>query len=122
MPFGDTAKKISRVADIAEKLYERLNQVIEQVQDVRERVEDTSDQIESMDRELAEQRVIVEALAEQEGIDTDALVAEQLPDPEPEADGDGESTAADGASASADDGATSTTDDGTTDGGGTQND
>ncbi|MFC7194578.1 DUF5798 family protein [Halosimplex aquaticum] len=96
MPFGDTAKKISRVADIAEKLYERLNQVIEQVQEVRERVERTSDQIESIDRELAEQRVIVEALAEQQDIDVDSLIDEQLPDPEADAtdegegDGDGE--------------------------------
>lgn len=82
MGFGDTAKKIQRVTTIAEKLYERLNQVIEQVQDLRERVESTSDQLDSMDRELAEQRAIVEAIAEQQGVDADAVVAERLPDPE----------------------------------------
>ncbi|QLH83039.1 DUF5798 family protein [Halosimplex pelagicum] len=88
MGFGDTAKKIQRVSDIAEKLYERLNQVIEQVQDLKERVESTSDQLDSMDRELAEQRAIVEALAEQQGVDPDAVVAERLPDPEAESEGD----------------------------------
>jgi DNA anti-recombination protein RmuC len=89
MGFGDTAKKIQRVTDIAEKLYERLNQVIEQVQDLKDRVESTSDQLDSMDRELAEQRAIVEALAEQQGVDAEAVVAERLPDP----DADGETAA-----------------------------
>ncbi|WP_123533402.1 DUF5798 family protein [Halosimplex salinum] len=88
MPFGDTAKKVQRVTELAEKLYERVNQIVEQVQEVRERVESTSDQIESIDRELAEQRVIVEALAEQQGVDTDAVVEEAFPDPESETEAD----------------------------------
>ncbi|PSP68986.1 hypothetical protein BRC70_07370, partial [Halobacteriales archaeon QH_6_68_27] len=46
-----------------------------QLQDLRERVESTSDQIESMDRELAEQRAIVEALAAEQGVDVDEVVA-----------------------------------------------
>ncbi|WP_436911538.1 DUF5798 family protein [Halosimplex marinum] len=83
MGFGDTAKKIQRVTDIAEKLYERLNQVIEQVQDLKERVQSTSEQLDAMDRELAEQRAIVEALAEQQGIDAEAVV-DELPDPDAE--------------------------------------
>ncbi|PSP48921.1 hypothetical protein BRC67_11845 [Halobacteriales archaeon QH_3_68_24] len=58
MPFGDTAKKIQRLSTLAE------------------RVESTSDQIESMDRELAEQRAIVEALAAEQGVDVDEIVAE----------------------------------------------
>ncbi|QPV63555.1 hypothetical protein I7X12_02665 [Halosimplex litoreum] len=109
MGFGDTAKKIQRVTDIAEKLYERLNQVIEQVQDLKERVESTSDQLDSMDRELAEQRAIVEALAEQQGVDAEAVVAEQLPDPdgdgqpaETAAEGSGDETASNTGSAAAD--------------------
>jgi DNA anti-recombination protein RmuC len=109
MGFGDTAKKIQRVTDIAEKLYERLNQVIEQVQDLKERVESTSDQLDSMDRELAEQRAIVEALAEQQGVDTEAVVAEQLPEPDADgqpaetgAEGSGDETASNVGSAAAD--------------------
>ncbi|WP_436932143.1 DUF5798 family protein [Halosimplex halobium] len=100
MGFGDTAKKIQRVTDIAEKLYERLNQVIEQVQDLKERVESTSEQLDAMDRELAEQRAIVEALAEQQGVDVEAVV-DELPDPDAEGEGDAESgeTGADGSDA-----------------------
>lgn len=104
MPFGDTAKKIQRVADIAEKLYERLNQVIEQVQDVRERVESTSDQIEAIDRELAEQRAIVEALAEEQGVDIEGLIAEQFPEAEVTDDGAGGAASGDSADAVGDGG------------------
>ena len=76
MPFGDTAKKIKKLSQTAEKIYERLNQLIEQIQSMRDRVENTSDQIEAIDRELAEQRAIVEALAREQDIDVDAVVAE----------------------------------------------
>jgi hypothetical protein len=59
-----------------EETYEKLNQLVAQLQDVRDRLESTSEQVESMDRELAEQRAIVEALAAQQGVDVDAVVAE----------------------------------------------
>ena len=76
MGFGDTAKKLKKLSKTAEKLYAKMNQLVEQLQDLRGRVENTSDQIEAMDRELAEQRAIVEALAREQGIDVDAVVAE----------------------------------------------
>mgnify|MGYP000489457989 FL=1 len=76
MAFGDTAKKLKKLSNTAEKLYAKMNDLVEQLQDLRARVEKTSDQIETMDRELAEQRAIVEALAEEQGIDVDGIVAE----------------------------------------------
>jgi len=91
MPFGDTAKKIQRLSTIAEQTYEKINQLVSQLQDLRERVESTSDQLDSMDRELAEQRAIVEALAAEQGVDVDEVVAqvhEESAD-EPTDDGDG---------------------------------
>lgn len=75
MPFGDTAKKVQRVTDLAEQLYKKVNYLVEQLGELRERVESTSDQIEAMDRELAEQRAIVEALAAEQGIDVDEVIA-----------------------------------------------
>lgn len=80
MPFGDTAKKVQRLSTIAEQTYEKLNQLVAQLQELRESFESTSEQIESMDRELAEQRAIVEALAEEQGVDVDGLIAEQFPE------------------------------------------
>jgi len=76
MPFGDTAKKLKKLSNTAEKLYAKMNDLVEQLQDLRSRVENTSDQIESIDRDLAEQRAIVEALAEEQGVDVDGIVAE----------------------------------------------
>jgi hypothetical protein len=55
-----------------------------------------------MDRELAEQRAIVEALAEQQGVDPQAVVAERLPDPEAESDDESGDTEGDGTESSAD--------------------
>lgn len=88
MPFGDTAKKVQRMTKLAEKLYERVNQVVEQVQALRERAEQTSEQIEAIDRELAEQRALVEAMAEQQGLDIDEVIAERVESADPEIDPD----------------------------------
>jgi len=76
MPFGDTAKKVQRLSTLAEQTYEKINQLVSQLQDLRERVESTSDQLDTMDRELAEQRAIVEALAAEQGVDVDEIVAQ----------------------------------------------
>jgi hypothetical protein len=78
MPFGDTAKKVQRVTELAEKLYKRVNRIVEQVQALRERAEQTSEQIEAIDRELAEQRALVEAVAEAEGLDVEAIIEERV--------------------------------------------
>ena len=95
MGLGSTAKKLQQIADMAEDVYARLNQLREQVVETRETVDETKARVEKMDHELAEQRAIVEALAEREGIDVDAITAEvHVVDAESEA-GDGESTASD---------------------------
>jgi len=76
MGLGSTAKKLQQVADMAEDVYARLNQLREQVNETRKTVEETKGRVDDIDRELAEQRAIVEALAEQQGLDTDAIVAD----------------------------------------------
>jgi peptidoglycan hydrolase CwlO-like protein len=76
MGLGSTAKKLQQIADMAEDVYARLNQLREQVNETRKTVDETKARVDDMDRELAEQRAIVEALAEREGIDVDAITAE----------------------------------------------
>lgn len=76
MGFGSTAKKLQQVADMAEDVYARLNKLREQVSEMRETVVETQGRVDELDRELAEQRAIIEALAEQQGIDTEAITAE----------------------------------------------
>jgi septal ring factor EnvC (AmiA/AmiB activator) len=76
MGFGSTAKKLQQVADMAEDVYGRLNQLREQVNQTQEAVVETSERVDALDHELAEQRAIVEALAEDRGIDVEAVVGD----------------------------------------------
>ncbi|MFB6256891.1 MAG: DUF5798 family protein [Haloplanus sp.] len=76
MGLGSTAKKLQQIADMAEDVYARLNQLREQVNETRATVDETRARVDDMDRELAEQRAIVEALAEKQGVDVEAVTAE----------------------------------------------
>ncbi|MFC7020587.1 MULTISPECIES: DUF5798 family protein [Haloarcula] len=76
MGLGSTAKKIQKVADVADDVYTKVNELKTQLQDLRQTVEATNDRVDDVDRELAEQRAIVEALADQQGIDTAAVLEE----------------------------------------------
>jgi len=76
MGLGSTAKKIQTLADRAEQLYVKLKEVHERVLSVEGTVEDTQARVKELESELEHQRVVVEALAEERGIDVDAVVAE----------------------------------------------
>lgn len=76
MGFGDTAKKLQKVTSAAEDLYEKMNQLRGQVQSLREEVATTSEQVDEIEADLAEQRALLEALAENEGIDVETVVAD----------------------------------------------
>lgn len=90
MGFGSTAKKVQKMADTAEKLYAKLNELREQVNEMRGTVETMSDRVETLEAENAEQRALIEALAEEEGIDVDDVVAD-VEAPDVEESGAGES-------------------------------
>jgi len=74
--LGDTKKKIQQMIDTAENTYERLNELRTQVSELRDRVEDTSETVDDMERDLAEQRALLEALAKQEGLDIEEITAD----------------------------------------------
>lgn len=78
MGFGGTAKKIQKLADTAEKLYSKLNDLREQVAEMREQLDTTSERVETLERESAEQRALLEAIAEEQGIDTDDVAVESV--------------------------------------------
>jgi hypothetical protein len=85
MGLGGTAKKIQKVADAAEKLYAKMNEIIGELKDLREEVEDTSQQVDRVERDVAEQRALVEVLADRRGIDIDEVLAEADLPPDPDA-------------------------------------
>lgn len=76
MGIGGTAKKLQKVAEMGEELYKRINDLRTQVAEMRETVTATHERVDRLENEVAEQRAILAALAEHEGIDVDALIAE----------------------------------------------
>ncbi|MEF8841759.1 MAG: DUF5798 family protein [Haloarculaceae archaeon] len=99
MGFGSATKKISKVADMAEEVYKRLNELREQVQELRKTVQATHDRVERLETTVEQQTAVIEALAEQEGIDVERIHAEAAIE---EAEGDPSAPETEEASASTD--------------------
>ncbi len=75
MGLGSTAKKLQQTVDIAEDLYGKVNDLRDRIGGLEETVADTNENVAALDAELAEQRALVEALADEQGVDVDAVVA-----------------------------------------------
>jgi hypothetical protein len=75
MGLGSTAKKLQQVADMAEDVYRKLNDLREQVVETKQTVNETERRVDSLASEAAEQRALLEAIAEEQGIDLDAVTA-----------------------------------------------
>ncbi|MFB6194332.1 MAG: DUF5798 family protein [Halobaculum sp.] len=73
MGLGNTAKKLSKLADVAEELFKRVNAMRAEIDELRSAVEHTETDTAELRREVAQQRALVEALAEREGIDVEAI-------------------------------------------------
>jgi len=74
--LGDTKKKIQKMVDSAEKTYAKINELRAQIEELREKVDRTSEQVDRMDHELDEQRALLDALAEAQGVDVDQVLAD----------------------------------------------
>jgi chromosome segregation ATPase len=73
--LGDTKKKIQQMVDNAEKLYARMNELRSEVDQLRQDVQKTSEQVDGIELDIAEQRVLLEALAEEQELEVDELIA-----------------------------------------------
>lgn len=98
MGLGGTAKKLQKVVDAAEQLYSKMNEMIGELKELQSEVEITSQQVDRMERELAEQRALVEALAERQDVDVDEVLA-AVEYPEAPGETEGDDATADDASA-----------------------
>ena len=76
MGLGGTAKKLQRMIDMAEQTYNRLNEMREQLNALRTTVEETGERVEKLESEQDEQRALLEALAEEQGLDVDTVLAD----------------------------------------------
>jgi len=69
MGFGGTTRKLQKVASMAEDVYAKLNEMRQQLVELNETVD-------RIDRRTNDNRALIERLAEQEGIDVEAVLAE----------------------------------------------
>jgi hypothetical protein len=76
MGLGSTAKKLQDLADAAEKLFRQLHDLRERVSGLEETLQTTSEQVGELDREQRRQRALLEAVAEEQGVDVDVVIAE----------------------------------------------
>ncbi|MFC4356528.1 DUF5798 family protein [Halobium salinum] len=102
MGLGGTAKKIQKVAEMAEDVYQRLNEMREELRRTKETVEMTKDRVDSLESEVVEQRALVAAIAEEQGLDVDSIRATAHVDEAERSGDDASSTDAGGASTDAD--------------------
>lgn len=88
MDIAGTKEKLQRMVKIAEESYKKMNEMLEKIQKLQEDMETTSEQVNRIEYDVAEQRAILHALAEEQGLDIEEILEEaDLPDPEgPETD------------------------------------
>ncbi|KKF39286.1 hypothetical protein FK85_29690 [Halorubrum saccharovorum] len=76
MGFGDTAKKIQTLADKAERTYQKINELRTEVEETQTTVLDTSERVQRLENEMAEQRAVLDAVAEEVGVDLESVSTE----------------------------------------------
>jgi ABC-type transporter Mla subunit MlaD len=69
MGLGGTAKKLQKVADMAEDVYAKLSALREEVVETRETVEETAERTAALEAEVAAQRAQIDRLLEANGVD-----------------------------------------------------
>ena len=84
MDLGTTAKKLQRATKVAEESYKKMNELLERIQRLQEDLETTSRQVDQIERNVAEQRALIEVLAERQGVDTEQILEQADLPPAPE--------------------------------------
>lgn len=85
MGLGSTTKKIQTIADKAEQVYAQVDEVRKQLEDLRGKVDTTHETVETLEVRHEQNRALLEALAEEQGIDVEAVLTEvSIDDPEAE--------------------------------------
>lgn len=74
MGLGGTTKKLQKVANMAEELYARTNELRKQLSTLRDATEETQADIKQIKHEQQLNRELIGRIAEQQGIDVDAVV------------------------------------------------
>ncbi|AGN00875.1 hypothetical protein L593_04630 [Salinarchaeum sp. Harcht-Bsk1] len=112
MGLGGTAKKVQKLADTAETLYEQIKDLQRRMVNLEESVDESTARLDRLEKENEKQRLILEAIATEHDVDVESLLAESAIDEaepveeeaaaESAADADGTAAAADADSGSPD--------------------
>jgi TolA-binding protein len=78
MGLGSTAKKLQKLADIADDLYTKVSELKTQLQSLQGTVDETNEGVADIERELTEQRALLEAIADEQGIDIERVLTEAV--------------------------------------------
>ena len=92
MGLGSTAKKIQGISDKAEQMYKQVQELQSRIIHLEEEVDDTHDTVKRLELETTEQRALLVAIAEEQGLDPESIIAEaaiEEAEGEPEADSEG---------------------------------
>lgn len=76
MGLGSTTKKIQTIADKAEQVYAQVDEVRKQLEDLRGKVDTTHETVETLEVRHEQNRALLEALAEEQGIDVEEVITE----------------------------------------------
>lgn len=76
MGITGTAKKLQALSDLAETLYEQVQELQRRTTALETAVDDTHETVTEMDQQLAEQRELLLALADEHGLDGEAILAD----------------------------------------------
>lgn len=69
--LGDAKQKLQRMVDLAEDLYASVNDLKQRVEETTATVEETNERVSDLEAEVRAQRVILEAVAEDHGLDVE---------------------------------------------------
>ncbi|WP_339104423.1 DUF5798 family protein [Haloterrigena salinisoli] len=95
MGLGSTAKKIQSLSERAEAMYKQVQKLQKRIISLEEEMDETHDTVNRMDHQLTEQRALLLAIAEEQGIDGEQILADAAID-EAELEGDASEDTADG--------------------------
>lgn len=80
MGLGGTAKKVQKLADTAETLYEQIKDLQRRMVNLEESVDESTERLDRLEVENEKQRLILEAIAAEHDVDVETLLAESAID------------------------------------------
>ena len=82
--IAGTKRKLQRLMKVAEESYKKMSELLEKMEKLQADLETTSEQVDHIEYDLAEQRVVLEAIAEENGLDVETLLEEADLPPAPD--------------------------------------